>query len=504
MTEKEKKGSNMSELFDKLKAYGESDAYPFHMPGHKRRLGAVPQVRDIDITEIDGFDNLHHAEGILKEAQERASQLYGAEETYYLINGSTAGILAAVFSCTKQRGKILMARNCHKAAYHGAELRELKTVYLYPRGTVLLDESRTAIPGGDIRPEDVQAALEKDADIEAVFITSPTYEGVVSDVKRISEIAHSFGKPLIVDEAHGAHFGFHSAFPENSVKLGADIVIHSLHKTMPSLTQTALLHRGGTITDGEKVRKYLGMFQTSSPSYVLMAGMDECVELVSKKGPDLFDRFAARLKAFYDRAAELQRIRVYSEKDKEKSGIFDWDSSKIILEAERKNGLWLTHKLRKEYHLEPEMETVQYVVMLTSIADDEQGFERLITALEEIDAGLAGLDVDRKKMPEQLDEKEIGQFFESGRNVVEADEAEMTISQAAGCSHETVSFTDSIGYISGEYVYLYPPGIPLIVPGEKISEKLVEKLMRARRAGLSLQGMADYSGKTIRVCVGSK
>lgn len=476
----------MSGLYNKLKLYGESDAYPFHMPGHKRRMGAVPQVRNMDITEIDGFDNLHHPEGILKEAQERASQLYGAEETYYLINGSTAGILAAVFACTKQRGKILMARNCHKAAYHGAELRELETVYLYP--------------GGDIRPEDVQAALEQDGNIEAVLITSPTYEGVVSNVKAISEIAHSFGKPLIVDEAHGAHFGFHPAFPENSVKLGADIVIHSLHKTMPSLTQTALLHRGGTITDGEKVRKYLGMFQTSSPSYVLMAGMDECVELVLEKGTDLFDKFAARLKAFYDRAANLQRIRVYSEENKKASGIFDRDNSKIILEVEGKNGLWLGYKLRTEYHLEPEMEAVRYVVMLTSIADEEQGFERLITALEEIDAGLAEADTDRKKITAQPDEKETQCFAGTDRIDAGRNKAEMTIAQAGQCSHEAVLLTDSVGCVSAEYVYLYPPGIPLIVPGEKISGKLVEELLRAREAGLSLQGMADYTGKRIRVC----
>ncbi|MDO5540459.1 MAG: aminotransferase class I/II-fold pyridoxal phosphate-dependent enzyme [Eubacteriales bacterium] len=475
----------MSGLYDKLKEYGKSDYYPFHMPGHKRSLGAVPEVRDIDITEIEGFDNLHHPEGILRDAQKKAADLYGSQETYYLINGSTSGILTAIFACTNQRGKILMARNSHKAAYHAAEIRELKAVYLYPR-----EIGEMTLPGGSILPEDVRTALEKDKEIEAVFVTSPTYEGVVSDIKKIAEIAHSFGKPLIVDEAHGAHFGFHPVFPQSSVKLGADIVIHSLHKTMPSLTQTALLHRNGILTDGDTIRKYLGIFQTSSPSYVLMAGIDVCVEMTEMKGTELFRKFAKCLEEFYDSSRNLKMIRVL-QGGMRNGDMFDRDLSKIIIEARGKSGRWLAERLRETYHLEPEMETGTYVVALTSVGDSREGFDRLSKALQKIDEELCSKPVDNTR--EEAGKKPY-------RGIRHQDSAVMTIAQAGRCEHETISLNESTGCVSGEYIYLYPPGIPMIVPGEKISKELLKSLEWYQREGFSLQGMKDYTGNNIDIC----
>lgn len=227
----------MGELFDKLANYGNSGIYPFHMPGHKRQKTVDFNPYKIDITEIEGFDNLHHAEGVLLEAQKKAEKLYGSEESHFLINGSTAGILSAVSACAKKT--VLIARNCHKAVYHAALIRNLDVYYVYP------EIQEEFMLNGGINPADVERSLEEHPEIEAVVITSPTYDGIVSDVKRIAEIAHAYGKPLIVDEAHGAHFGFSKYFPENSVHLGADIVIHSLHKTLPSYTQTALIHING-------------------------------------------------------------------------------------------------------------------------------------------------------------------------------------------------------------------------------------------------------------------
>ena len=249
----------MSELVKTLRNYADSDYLPMHMPGHKRRLGAG-EMGDpffIDITEIEGTDNLHHAEGVLKYVQEQAAELYHSEETHYLVNGSTCGILTAISGCVSRGGTILLARNSHKSAYHGVMLRDLNVKYLYPQSTGDLGIN------GAIDPADVEKMLEQDPSIQAVMITSPTYDGVVSDVRKIAEITHKKGIPLIVDEAHGAHFPFSEQFPEDSVTAGADVVIHSLHKTLPSLTQTALIHFNGNRIDRERLRYYLTVYQSS-------------------------------------------------------------------------------------------------------------------------------------------------------------------------------------------------------------------------------------------------
>ena len=528
--ETEQKEQNF--LYEKLREYCSSDAYPFHMPGHKRNpemirelLGGVSgegMPYQIDITEIDGFDNLHHAEEILLESQKRAADLYGAEESFYLINGSTCGILASVFACTSQRGKILMARNCHKAVYHAVELRELETVYLYPQ---IFSDGDTIWQGaaqinGPIEPEDVERALKKNSDIEAVVITSPTYDGVVSDVKRIAEMAHQYGIPLIVDEAHGAHFGFHPYFPENSLKLGADLVIHSLHKTLPSLTQTALLHRGkNSLISSERVRKYLDIFETSSPSYVFMAGMDQCIRLIKEQGEELFELYARRIQNFREETAVLKHIHLLPCRERQSISVEDTekmvvktdgrdeevrsDPGKLVIAADGLSGQELAEILRKEYHLEVEMAAAGYVIALTSLADTDEGFLRLKNALIHIDEILSTTYVEsqRKQMAkigyDGLAKQEMLTETGIGRDA----EQVMTIAQAAGSRKQTMDLSASAGQVCGEYIYLYPPGIPLVVPGERMTEKLINYIVEIRQKGLEIQGLRDYTGKEVDVCI---
>ena len=226
----------MKTLYERLEAYGKSDYYGFHMPGHKRNpvFGKEMLPYQIDITEIEGFDDLHHAEGILKDAQARASRLYQSGETHFLINGSTVGILSAVLGCTKRGDQILMARNCHKSVYHAVYLQELSPVYIY------LEYLQEEQINGEIDAGEIEHILDRNPEIRAVILVSPTYDGVLSDIGRIADIVHRRKIPLIVDEAHGAHFGFGEAFPKNSNVLGADIVIHSLHKTLQILKNVIL------------------------------------------------------------------------------------------------------------------------------------------------------------------------------------------------------------------------------------------------------------------------
>ena len=268
-------------LYEQLNSYGHSDYVPFHMPGHKRQLrdtflpAALPW--QIDITEIDGFDNLHHAEGILKESMDLAASYYGTVKTLYSINGSTAGILSAISAVTKPGDTILVARNSHKSVYHGVFLRNLRPLYVYPQ----IDRGSGLACG--YSPVEIQEMLITHSEIKAVVITSPTYEGVISDIGSIADMVHEKGIPLIVDEAHGAHLTVSrnegEYFPLSAIGQGADLVIQSLHKTLPALTQTAVLHvcqtnLGKHTEYAKEAARYMGIYQTSSPSYVLMASID--------------------------------------------------------------------------------------------------------------------------------------------------------------------------------------------------------------------------------------
>ena len=510
-------------LLERLTEYAGSDAYPFHMPGHKRREipdgipGGFPDPYGIDITEIDGFDNLHHAEGILKDAMDEAAAIYGADRSWYLVNGSTCGILSAVFAATENGGKLLTARNCHKAVYHAICLNRLEAEYLYPE-----EITEFGINGG-IWAEDVRKALEKDAmrcagnsgnvrgkitKIQAVLITSPTYEGVVSDIRAIADAAHEYGIPLIVDEAHGAHLEFadqcHS-FPKSALEYGADIVIQSLHKTLPCFTQTAILHVKGKLVDQDRVSRYLSMFQTSSPSYLFMAGMERCIRYMDGDGRNEMVRYEERLEHFMKRMEGLQVLEVL---DREICGkyrtVAGWDPSKIVvstMRAEDFHGEELAETLRRKYHLEMEMTAPEYVIAMTSLMDTEEGFERLGTALLEIDGAL-------RHCVESEQQKEKGESKGKKRcETPEATESKLShpvrrtlICEAMDADTERTALQDTVGKVSAEFVYLYPPGIPIITPGEVFTDVIVEKIVAYKAAGLLVQGPADPDADVILTC----
>lgn len=478
-----------TDLLEQLEQYGNSDYYPLHMPGHKRHISHFGDPFAIDITEIDGFDNLHHAQGILLEAQKRAAQLYGAEESFYLVNGSTCGILAAVSAATQRGDTVLMARNCHKAVYHAVFLNGLHAEYLYPEA----DMERGI--NGSILPEQVRRALEgQEAQrISAVVITSPTYDGVVSDIRRIAAEVHRAGAVLIVDEAHGAHFPMHEYFPETSLACGADLVINSLHKTMPALTQSALLHVQGSRIDRERLRQYLGIYQTSSPSYVLMAAMDRCVRLMQDRGEALFAVFTERLEKMRLELGKMKRLYLVTGKESELSA-FDYDRSKVLISTERcvYSGRELAEILRDEYHLEVEMDAPEYVTAIMTVSDTQEGFDRLTRALLEVDRELTETPKTMRKIKQQGH-----RWIKTLRSLPKNKEV-MTIEAAANSEAHAVWLRESAGCISAEFVYLYPPGIPLLVPGEQITQELLEEFSYYRKCGFELQGLADYAGEKIK------
>lgn len=465
-------------LQEKLEKYSQSNIYPFHMPGHKRRLDSYINYKydpyKIDITEIEGFDNLHNAKGILREAQNKAAELYGSKKAYYLINGSTCGILAAVSAVTNKRDKIIVARNSHKAVYNAIYLNELTAEYVYPKVTEFGIQ-------GQITADQIKNKIEKNPDAKAVVITSPTYDGVISDVESIAREVHEAGMILVVDSAHGAHFGFGYGTPENVVKQGADVVIESVHKTLPAFTQTAIMHLCSDRVKASELERYLGIYETSSPSYVLMAGIESCIDIINTNKAELFSNLKSNLDEFYDKVKNLKNLKVISKEDFKMHEAYDFDRSKIIILTNKISisGQDLWDILLKRYQIQIEMAAGNYAVALSSIMDTKEGFDRLAEALIELDSEMTASSSNIQKA------KKITADIYSEK------EKKMEIYEMDCYEKVALPLTEAVGQISGAYINLYPPGIPLIVPGEVISQKLVQNLQQIMALDLDLQGLTE-------------
>ncbi|MDD6207908.1 MAG: aminotransferase class I/II-fold pyridoxal phosphate-dependent enzyme [Clostridiales bacterium] len=463
-------------IYNRLKELRDGPDYPFHMPGHKRNtdLFFMDNPYGLDITEIDGFDNLHDAKDLIKNAMDRAARIYQSEETHFLVNGSTGGMLSGILGATREGDRILMMRNCHKSAYNAVLLNHLDACYLYPDmipeygicGRVTADQVNQSIKKMDVPPR-------------LIVLVSPTYEGILSEVKEIVLLAHSLNIPVLVDEAHGAHFGFYPAFPVSAVSAGADIVIQSLHKTMPCFTQTALIHLQGNLIDRERIRQYLSMLQTSSPSYLFMASIDECMEMVEKKGQVLFQKYAQRLSAFYNKMESLQSLRVMGAKEEKYRNPDIRDLSKILIHTGKTtlNGHFLQDILWKTYHLQMEMVCENQVLAMTSISDTDEGFQRLSDALILIDQSMK-----EERREDALKEQDP---------VLCPTEPDMGIWQAFEREKEWTVLEDAEGKTAGDYVYPYPPGIPILVPGEIVNQVVIDRIRKMLQAKLDVKGIKN-------------
>lgn len=488
---------NEKSILAQLRQLKESDFYPFHMPGHKRNEKLMQELGlwneglspyEVDITEIPEFDDLHEAEGILKKAEELAADVYGAKRTFLQVNGSTGAILAAIGGATKRGDFVLMARNCHKSVYNALELFGLQPLYI--RGEV---DSYGIYQ--KVCPIDVEAsflkAQKEGRKIALVILTSPTYEGLVSDIVTISKIVKNFESLLMVDEAHGGHFGLSSSkyFPETAVRLGADIVVQSLHKTLPSFTGTALLHLMTENQDFiQRIKRKIDILETSSPSYLMMASIEACLLAIKKKGKELFLLYENRLKNFYERVRGLQYVRILNQE-----GI--GDRGKIIISLGVGSGSFLYDYFYEECKLVMEMKSKDYILAMTSISDTDLAFDRLLKALFQLDEKIRRL-------------AKEGKFYYTFQ--IEDDKEEVKFPERKFNPHEALFYTEKYGRffctslknaegrISSDHIYFYPPGIPIVVAGELISKNEVETISEGIKAGIQVYGGSDGNG--IFVC----
>ena len=455
----------------KLERYGKSDVYPFHMPGHKRVSLGFGDPYLMDITEITGFDDLHQPKGDLKDLQDEWAKLYGAKEAFVMVNGSTGGILSAVFAAVKPEEEIFISRNSHRSVYHATYLRNAKVHYIYPS---TLETSAGPI-AGPILPEDLEKVLDENPNIKAFVCTSPTYEGIVSDVEALAKVAHKRGVVFIVDSAHGAHFGLDEKSFANPITQGADLVITSIHKTLPAFTSTALLLKSGNCNLSSKdISFFLDCFETSSPSYILMASVAKCLDFLKTKGKKGFQSYHRNLTGLYKKVKELQYIKVLQ--------LPEQDLGKILISGEGYyTGKELFDILRDEYDLELEMAAGGYCLAMTSVMDTKEGFERLSSALLEIDASVLAVKMKSSKKGKVKEEiltypKPITVL--TMQEAIEGSKRRRPLSAAGNC-------------IAGDFVSFYPPGIPILAPGELITEEVQKMIKEGIRRGLKVNGLDE-------------
>ncbi|MDO4977796.1 MAG: aminotransferase class I/II-fold pyridoxal phosphate-dependent enzyme [Eubacteriales bacterium] len=458
---------------DQLTHLKEEGRIPFHMPGHKRKeISFFKDVMSKDITEITGYDNLHHPEGMIAESMDLLKRIYHSKKSWYLVNGSTVGILAAISATCNPGDYIMIARNCHKAVYNAVRLLHLHPVYLYPSYSEEFDMMQGIVEEDVVVIDEMIQRYEKEGKkIKALLITSPTYEGVVSNVAALKEMTKNYGIPLIVDEAHGAHLVFHEAFPKSAVDCGADLVIQSSHKTLPAFTQTALLHLCSDQISQEKVEEMLSIYQTSSPSYLLMASAEYGV-IYSQNHPDKMAEYVDNLMDFRKKCAQLKHISLLEKGDVKG---FDYDIGKLVF-ISRVNGFSgknLFDQMLNDFSIEFEMETAGYCIAMTSIMDEKDDYDALWHALESVDHDLD------QRMSSQFQEEaseELQEMIQEQKLFDGKPEKAMEAWEALDMEGEEVDWLLCDGRIAKDYLYLYPPGIPLLVPGEKITKEMLVKL----------------------------
>ena len=451
---------SLNQMLDNL---ANSDMLPMHMPGHKRNTDLCGTAFDYrrDITEITGFDNLHDMQGVLRQQAKEWARLYGANTAFMSTNGSTCCILAAWQALLPLGGEVIMDRASHRAMYHAAYLTRSQVHYLQQ------NQLGSGILLGVI-PEQVEQLLNKYPATQLVCITTPSYEGVISDVAAIAKVCHRAGAKLFVDAAHGAHCCLPTGL-KSPIALGADVACVSLHKTLPSPTGTALL-LGGRGVNAADLQRGFDIFETSSPSYILLAAMERCQQLILSQGEQLAAEYRQNIRQFYTSGAKLKHLQLLGMQN---PPVYGLDLGKIVVDTTRSGitGSQLAHCLREEYHIECEMAMEQYCLCMSSICDTATSFDRLLQALLQIDQGLCpapACPAIKAALPPRV--AEPWQVVNATSTVVPPDQA--------------------VGRVSLAYVWAYPPGVPWLVPGEQITADIVAKCMEANLCGVALHATA--------------
>lgn len=483
---KEGRNPSASPLEKYFQHYNEKNLLPLHMPGHQRKVEmgtALPYA--YDYTEVEELDNLHAPEGILQEAMNRTAAYYGCSDCFYLVNGSSSGLQAGIFTLLEEGDEVVVARNCHRSVFYALSLRKAKIHFLLPE----FWEDFSCF--GSVSLKEVERLLREVPKSKALIFTSPSYEGVVSDVERIARLCHENGLSLLVDEAHGAHFSPKrgTSFPESAISLGADLVVQSPHKTLCSLTQSAWILGNGQRYSREKLSFYLSVFQTTSPSYPLMLSLEKATTLLEREGEALFSHWKEVMRGFREKTRTLSYFTFLWEKEE---ACFAMDFTKIFLRArgipKLRLGKDLAKLLREDYGIESEMHSGENLLLMTGPFISEEELDRLFLALKDIE----------RRFGEEKGKPLRSKLLSSALYQISVAENTLQISEGLK-EGEELNLRDGEGRICLEYLSLYPPGIPLLFPGEKLTAEKIQGIEALEKEGIELQYSRHRQGESGKI-----
>ncbi len=488
---------NRTPYFDVLLDYVDSGVIPFHTPGHMQGRGMDRKLRDflgdnvlaIDLTQIRGLDDLLQPEGAIEDAQELAAQAYGSDRSFFLINGSTSGNQIMMMTALNPGQKIALPRNAHKSAMGGLIMSGADPIWMAPEVDDALHMDNT------VTPETVRATLLEHPDVACVYILSPTYYGVAANLEAIATIAHEHGIPLLVDEAWGPHFHFHPALPIDAMSAGADMCINSTHKMLGSLSQTAMLHQQGDRIRVDRLKAVLKLFLSTSPNLVLVASLDVARRQMAVEGSALLSRTIELAEGVRRRLNEIDGIRCFGEEIVGRPGVFALDPTKITITVKELGytGYEAEEILRRRYNVQLELADLFNCLALFTIGTTRDAADRLVYGVRELSREDRPIDV---FSPSGVLERRLstGTYALPTRPPVRLNPREAFLA-----STEFVRFKESAGRICAEVITPYPPGIPVISPGEEITPEIIAYLDLEKKAGVRMQGPYDSELRSVRV-----
>ncbi|MGF1494696.1 MAG: aminotransferase class I/II-fold pyridoxal phosphate-dependent enzyme [Microcoleaceae cyanobacterium] len=474
-------------LLHQLKILAQRSDTPFYAPGHKRGQGITPalqhllgtQVFQADLPELPELDNLFSPEGVIQQAQELAAVTFGAEKTWFLTNGSTAGIIAAILATCGDGDKIIVPRNVHQSVISGLILSGATAVFISPEYDATWDLI------SHVTPETIRQALEQHPDTAAVLIVSPTYQGICSDIQQIAALTHQYKIPLIVDEAHGSHFGFHPDLPQNALSLGADIAVQSIHKVLGAMTQASMLHIQGQQVDCQRLNQALSLVQSTSPSYLLLASLDAARYQMATQGKELMERTLHLAQTARIQLQDLS-LQVLQHSSCSSTGIA-LDPTRLTVRVSDwgLSGYEVDEILHQQFQVTAELPSLRHLTFIISLGNRPQDIEKLVQ-------GFKGLLQSCSQTTEQI--IQFPSFPITSRRPV------VTVPRSTFFSPSQLrSPIQAIGQLSADCICPYPPGIPLLMPGEPITAEALNYLQHIIALGGKVTGAADPKLKTLRI-----